>query len=227
MEHQGLSLNQSQGDLARETSRLQQLTQRLMELVQGGLDLQTAVSLLRSYAGPASQYALRSGNVTMEAAKAYDRVLAESWSMLLSREVSVSNERLWLPARMDGCGAASAQTRVYAAPWAAWSTVAGDLVQHFGVRDIEVLLGNAAPISACIAALHANLVQQGTLPSIAHADPARALSFATSQNVLVSFVHKTNLRALRTAMGDDSAAFFRSASGPGAGAFLDTPLDER
>ena len=65
-EHQGVRLRGGLISLESETLRLQQMTARLQALVQNGLDLQTAVSLLRSYAGPASQYALRSDNVSIE-----------------------------------------------------------------------------------------------------------------------------------------------------------------
>ena len=222
-----MPLEQRSGDLRPEVGRLERLTGRLRDLVRGGLDLQTASSLLRSYAGPASQYALRARNVTVAGAKAYDTAVAKCFSDLLSRDVSVSNRLLWLPVRMGGCGAASAETRVYAAPWASWTAVIDDLVKHFQVRDAEALLDLAPGISDRIVSLHGSLVQQGTLPSVAYAPPARALSLGTSQQTLVSFIHKTNLRTVRANMDDDRSGFLRSASGPGAGAFLDIPLDDR
>ena len=90
--------------------------------------MQTAMSLLRSYAGPASQYALGSGNVNLVGAKVYNHAVAQVWSRLLSGEVVASNPRPWLPVHMGGRGAASAETRVYAAPLGAWAAVADESV---------------------------------------------------------------------------------------------------
>ena len=59
------------------------------------------------------------------------------------------------------------------------------------------------------------------------AGPIQATMHNTTQRGLVSHVHKITLRALRTGMDDDAAAFLRSASGKGVGAFLEVPMDER
>ena len=57
-------------------------------------------------------------------------------------------------------------------------------------RDVLELMGRAPPLAEQIDSLHASLVGQGTLPSIAFASPSRALSYDTPQRVLVSHVHK-------------------------------------
>jgi len=77
LEHQGAPVLEASGDLGREVERLSSLTYRLCDLVRAGLDLQTAVALLRSYAGPASQYTLRTCVVSEPSARAYHETLAK------------------------------------------------------------------------------------------------------------------------------------------------------
>ena len=123
-EHQGLPLQTTQQTLDQETNRIQHLTAALLNLVAAGLDLQTATAMLRAYAGPASQYTLRSCEVSPQSARAYDLAVAGCWSQIIGRTVSAEEPRLWLPLRMGGCGASSAVLRMHIAPWAAWTSVA-------------------------------------------------------------------------------------------------------
>ena len=189
-------------------------------MIRAGLDLHTAISLLRSYAGPASQYTLRSCQVSTEAVVAYDRALAAIWSELLGRDISADDPWLWLPLRMSGCGASSARARQNTAPWAAWCAVADELVQHMRCRDVEHLFETVPPLAARISTLHSRLLSQGTMSSISFASAQRALTFDTKQKDLISHIHKQTLRTLRAAMDDNEIAFLRSASGQAAGAFL-------
>jgi len=140
LEHQGAGIQGASGTLDKEMQRLDALTSRLLVLVQNGLDLQTAFSLLRSYAGPASQYALRTSSVTELSARAYDVHLAVCWSRLLGRDVSADEPRLFLPLRMGGCGAVSAVHRMFAAPFASWTAVSVDVARHMGATDFAHVL---------------------------------------------------------------------------------------
>ena len=160
-EHQGVRVVVAQSNLDREIGRLQKLTQRLVALVKAGLDLHTALSMLREYAGPASQYTLRTCMVSPQAAADYDVALAKAWSDLLDRQVTSEMPRLWLPLRMGGCGATSARVRMYAAPWASWNAVRDELSQHLMARDIEDLMVRAPLVAQEINHLHAGLLQQG------------------------------------------------------------------
>ena len=225
--HQGLPLSPAQSTLQKEMTRLETLTSSLQAAVGKGLDLQTAISLLRVYAGPASQHTLRSGLVSEASAAAYDQLLARSWSALLGRAVSPDEPRLWLPLRMGGCGAASARSRIFAAPWAAWLAVRDDVVNHIGTGDVENVMDNAPTVRQQVHEIHAGLVSQGTWPSIQFSAPLQALLRSTSQKSLVSFIHMKTLRALRAGMDDDAVGFNRSAGGPGAGGFLETPMDDK
>lgn len=226
-DHQGIPIVSPQSTLQNEIVRLQRLTQALAKAVKNGLDLHTSLSLLRVYAGPASQYTLRTCQVSSAAAAEYDAALAKAWSDLLGREISTEEPRLWLPLRMGGCGAASARARMYTAPWASWIAVRDELVQHMAARDIDEVLEQAPLIEQQVRDLHASLVAQGTLPSIQYASPVRALTYNTTQKTMVAFIHKKTLRTLRANMDDDDAAFLRSASSQAVGAFLETPLDDR
>ena len=227
VDSQGLQLAVGQTNLDKEMHKLRALTASLKSSVGKGLDLQTALSLLRVYAGPASQHALRSGQVSEASATAYDELLANCWSELLGREVSPDEPRLWLPLRKGGCGAASARSRVFAAPWAAWVAIREDVVSHIGATDVEALLDMAPALRQQVHDIHAGLSSQGTWPSIQFAAPAQALSHSVTQKSLVSFIHMKLLRALRVGMDDTAVGFHRSTGGPGAGGFLETPDDDR
>ena len=225
--HQGMPVSQITETMEKECHRLQTLTRSLQALLKSGLDKQTALALLRAYAGPAIQYTMRSGGVSGGAARRYDEELARSWSALLGRTVSENEARLWLPARMGGCGACSAQTLSAAAPWAAWSTVIDEVCSHLGLAGSDDFFSKCPDLQQSLSSLQAHLIDQGTIGSISHATTSRALASPVRQRTLVSYIHKIHLRTLRSSMDDDRAAFHRSASGPGAAAFLDPPLDDR
>lgn len=227
VEHQGLPLHNQANDLSKEISRLDSLASTLQAMVRVGLDLQTAVGLLRTYAGPASRHTLQSCVISTEAAIDYDRAIAKAWGELLGRPIDVDEPRLWLPLRMGGCGAASARARQFAAPWAAWSTVSSELVKHMGVRDVDHLFEIAPALGAQLQALHASLVAQGTVASISHSTAAHSLTFSHRQKYLTAYIHKEALRALRARLEDNEAAFLKSASGKSVGAFLEVPMDDR
>ena len=226
-EHQGLPLVNEPQTLEKESERASQLTAELLKLVKAGLDLETAAAMFRAYAGPASQHTLRSCEVAHESAAAYDGVIAQCWSDLLGRQVSVDETRLWLPLRMGGVGACSARVRVFAAPWAAWTSSHQAVSEHVGAEGAEGLFEMVPAIGQKISQLHAKLSEQGTLAVIAHTSPARALTMGATQKALVAHSHKGALRTLRANLDDDAAAFLHSASGQGAGAFLEVPLDDR
>ena len=227
LEHQGAGIQGASGTLDKEMQRLDALTSRLLVLVQNGLDLQTAFSLLRSYAGPASQYALRTSSVTELSARAYDVHLAVCWSRLLGRDVSADEPRLFLPLRMGGCGAVSAVHRMFAAPFASWTAVSVDVARHMGATDFAHVLARAPTIEQQLSTLQVNLISQGTLASIEFLSIDRAIALGRSQSQLVGHIHKLSFRALRSAMDADSLAILKSAGGKGAGAFMETPLDDR
>lgn len=95
------------------------------------------------------------------------------------------------------------------------------------LATVDDLFTKCPDLEQVIADIHGRLVAQGTLGSIAHASVSHALAYPVRQRSLVGYIHKIHLRTLRSGMDDDQAAFHRSASGPGAAAFLEPPLDER
>ena len=225
--HQGLPVGPAEQTLDKEINRLKSIAGQLVSLVKAGLDRQTALGLLCSHAGPASQYALRCCEISDDAAHEYDVALAQVWTDLLGRQIPADNPWLWLPLRMGGLGATSAKSRAAVAPWAAWCSVIDGVISHMNFDSPEDLLAAVPSINDEINRLHARLVAQGTLASISYASPVRALTFKSSQQLLVSCGHKQRLRALRTTMTNDEAAFRRTASGQGSGAFLEVPRDDR
>ena len=136
-EHQGLPLSGERQTLVKEGNRVRKLTDDLSKLVKAGLDKQTSTAMLRAYAGPASQYTLRSCEICFADAAEYDVALASCWPDLLGRAVSTEEPRQWLPLRMGGMGASSARSRVFAAPWAAWSAIQEQVAGHVGAPGAE------------------------------------------------------------------------------------------
>lgn len=116
---------------------------------------------------------------------------------------------------------------MYLAPFASWSAVQRDVTEHSGANDFAQVLAAAPSVQQQIAALQDNMILQGTLPSIEAASVDRAVCQARTQSQLLSHFHKSTLRNLVANMNDDERAVLRSASGQGACAFLETPLDDR
>ena len=226
-DHQGLPLQTSPQTLDKEINRAQQLTAGLLRLVKAGLDLHTAGAMFRTYSGPASQYTLRSSELTHDSALEYDVAIAACWSDISGRPVSPEEPRLWLPVRSGGLGVESARARVNAAPWAAWTSVIDEVARHMGNVDAEDFLDKTPLIAQRVVALHARLVGQGAPACISYVAPARALAIGATQKFLTAHIHKGALQTLRTSIGDDRAAFHRTTCGPAAGAFLEVPLDDR
>ena len=89
------------------------------------------------------------------------------------------------------------------------------------------VLAGAPALEEHFLALQSGMVLQGTLASIKCSPIGRAVCFGRTQSQLLGHLHKLSLRALRANMDGDSQAVLRSASGQGAGAFLETPPDDR
>ena len=70
--------------------------------MEAGLDLQTAVSLLRSYADPASQHALRTTEVREEDAQAWCEVLQRATADA-ARGIAGQLDEGWRTSRVLSC----------------------------------------------------------------------------------------------------------------------------
>ena len=105
-------LGQPSSALGVAAAKLNKLWSTLERLQKAGLKKQAAAALLRSYAGSASQHALRLKLATQEEAELYDQQLMACWKALAGRDLDSTNLAvLGLPARLGGVGAQFATDR--------------------------------------------------------------------------------------------------------------------
>lgn len=225
--HPGLECLTPVGDLTVETQQLAVMRDALLQLREAGLDRHTAVTLFRAYAGPAAQYALRAAVVPDSEARRYDLELAQSWSALLGRQVSAAETRFWLPTRMGGVGAMSAVQRAAPSAWAAWSSVLPDLRDYFGADSAEALLDKAPVVQSALAGLHARVVALGAPSWFTQSTLSQAICCPVRAAQLMPHIHTRALKNLTGSMTTKQQAFYRTLRGPGAGGFLEPPLDDR
>jgi hypothetical protein len=226
-DHEGLQTDLTCGTLGPETERLESLTSKWEQLVSAGLPIHVGISLLRAYAGPSVQYALRTSLIDAGAADQYDIKVAEAWSRLLKTPVDHQSPRLWLPARLGGMGAFSARKRAAASAWSAWTLALPDVLAHLGQQSPEELFLRVPALAQQLGALHERLVEQGAPMTIAGALVERAIAQPVRISRIMGYIHKRDYNSLKASLTNDRAGLLRSAGGPGAGAFLEPPCDDR
>ena len=152
LDHPGVTLLNTTTSLEREIARLDHLTQCLKCLREIGLDANIAVMLLRMYAGPAAQFAMRTAVATDEAACKYDTAVAEAYTVLISRHIDPNSRRLWPPWRMGGYSALSCRARAADAAWMGWHDAlpAPAVAEAMNLRSLEYLLV-ACPVARRVA----------------------------------------------------------------------------
>ena len=134
-------LGSSSGSLARVCERLTTLWHKLQQLVKAGLTKQAAAALLKSYAGPASQYPLQLESSTDAEVTNYDQQLTRCWEDLAERQFDESaKQQLGLPPKLGGCGVHYASTRRHAAFWATWTAAVDDVKKELGFSTVDDLL---------------------------------------------------------------------------------------
>ena len=207
------------------TKRLKSVWQTLTRLQKAGLSRQATASLLRSYAGAASQYALQLQLPTQESVQEYDGTLLKCWQELADRSLdNNSQERLGLPLRYGGCGAQYASTRRYAAYWGSAAATIGEVVLDNGFHSTASFLEAAPAASAKLEQARAGLVRQG-ISSLDGTALADALHSKLNQSLLVALVQKRKQKALLRSLPEHQAADLRGAGGPGAAGFLEYPSE--
>jgi hypothetical protein len=188
--HEGLPTSLAPRNLGPDIERLQTLSRRLEELIVDGLPIHTAVSLLRVYAGPSAQHAMRATTVRIDSAEQYDREVAKAWSRLLKAPVDHENNRLWLPARLGGMGASSARHRAAPSAWSAWTLVLPDVLTHLGYQSPEELFLRIPSLARELGMLHKRLVDQGAPLSIAGSLVERAVGQPVRINRIMGYIYK-------------------------------------
>ena len=218
-------LGQASSSLPQATDRLKSLWDTLARLQAAGLKKQAVASLLRSYAGPASQHALRLSLATVAEAQAYDEQLLACWSRLAERNLDeTSRELLSLPVRLGGVGAQFAGDRRCAAYLAAWTAVANDIAEDLGCSTVADALDMIPATSAKLDEARQGLAQKGV--RLAEGAPlANAVQHPVAQSLVVEKVQKTKQAALLRQLHPLRSAEIQSSGGPGAGGFLSFPSE--
>jgi hypothetical protein len=220
-----VQLGETSGSLRLAGERLAEVWAGLLKMHKAGLPRQAMAALLRTYAGPASQHALRLQQSSDDDTQAYDAQLAAIWSQLLERPLDdAALARLGLPSRMGGCGVQWAQTRRHAAFLAGWTSALEFVGKDTGHSTVADCLDALPSIASKLEVARSGLASQGVVLSQG-ASLADALRHSRPQRLLVDMMQKTNLAALTQSLHPSRAAALRSGGGPGGGAFLLYPID--
>lgn len=213
------------GQLADATERLVSLWQQLQRLQKAGLQRQATAALLRTYAGSASQHALRLTLTPEQLAKTYDEQLAKCWNDLAERPLEgKSLTLLGPPARLGGAGVQFAEARRCAAFFASWSTAAKEVADDLGCSTVADCLDRLPTTAAQLEEARSGLVRQG----VRLADGtslADAVRHPVAQSVLMEKVQKTTLAALLQQLPFLEQAEVRGAGGSGSAGFLAYPTE--
>jgi hypothetical protein len=219
------NLGQNGTSLDEATLRLTTLHETLTRLRKAGLKKQAAAALLRSYAGSASQHALRLTLATAAQAQLYDTQLAKCWCDLAERTLdSTGLELLGLPAKQGGVGAHYAKDRRCAAYFASGSSAASALAEDLGCSTLADALDLLPTLAAKLQEARQGLAAQGV--NLAEgATLANALENPAPQSLLMLSVQKNKRAALLRSLPQQQQAEVRGAGGPGSTGFLSFPSE--
>ena len=219
------NLGQSGTSLDDATLRLSTLSNTLGRLRKAGLKRQAAAALLRSYAGSASQHALRLTLATAEQAQRYDEQLARSWGELAERPLDdTALALLGLPAKLGGVGAHYAKDRRCAAFFAAGSAAVAALKEDLGCSTVADALDKLPLTAQKLDEARQGLAGQGVRLAEG-ATLANALQHPAPQSLLMLSVQKNKRAALLQPLPLQQQAEVRGAGGPGSTGFLNFPSE--
>ena len=213
--------------LPQATARLNTLWQGLRQLKDAGLKRQAVAALLRSYAGPASQHALQIDVVSDIDIERYDLSLRAAWEELLERPLPASKcDKLGLPSKLGGAGVQWAATRRNAAYWSGWTAAIDEVRADQGCSSLASLLDLLPATADKLQATRTRLQEQGARVSRGAPLP-EALASHFKQRLYLSVVQKKiHAAELQSLHSSRPKASFMSATGSGAGGFLQYPEDE-
>ena len=156
------NLRQSGTSLDDATRRLTTLHNTLSRLRKAGLKRQAAATLLRSYAGSASQHALRLSLATPEQAQRYDEQLGRCWGDLAERPLDdTALSLVGLPAKLGGAGAHYAEDRRCGAYFASAAAAAAALTEDLGCSTVADALDKLPVTAGKLGEARQGLVAQG------------------------------------------------------------------
>ena len=216
----------AEGGLDQSTERLKKLWEALQSLKQAGLRRQSAAALFKTYAGSASQHALRMQLANDAETERYDSELKRCWERLAERSLDENGRALLgLPTKLGGVGAQYASTRRFAAYLASWGKAVEEVMEDLGSSAVAEGLARLPSIHARLQTAWEGLQGQGV--RIAEGGSLNdALRRTLSQKLLVEKVRKTKYAALLQRLPLLHQADIRGAGGPGAGGFLCHPCED-
>ena len=180
---------------------------------------------MRSYAGSASQHALRLDLASADQVQRYDEQLNRCWSDLADRTLDGTAQKLLgLPSKQGGVGAQYASDRRFAAYFASWSAAAETVTNDLWCSTISDALDKLPVVSSKLDEAKQGLLAQG-VRFAPGAILANALMRPVPQGLVMASVQKNKMAALLQSLPLDQQAEVRGAGGPGSSGFLAFPSE--
>ena len=219
-----VNLGQPGAGLQQATQRLGELSRKL-QLRRAGLKKQAAGALLRTYAGAASQHALRTGLAGEQECTDYDTLLSDCWAELAGRNLDdTAKTLLGLPTKLGGVGIQYATARRNAAFFASWSTAVEEVAADVGCTSIADALDRLPVLRGQLEQARSGLAEQGLRLSDGAA-LANSLQHPYPQRLMMEEVQKTTHVALKRCLPFPQQAELAGAGGPGSSGFLAYPTE--
>lgn len=220
-----VNLGQPGAGLQQTTQRLGELWVKLQQLQKAGLKKQAAGALLRTYAGAASQHALRTGLAGEQECRDYDELLSGCWAELAGRSFDdTAKTLLGLPTKLGGVGVQYATARRNAAFFASWSTAVEEVAADVGCTSVADALDCLPVLRGQLEQARSGLAEQGVRLSDGAA-LANTLQYPSPQGLMMEKVQKTTHVALKRRLPFPQKAELAGAGGPGSSGFLAYPTE--
>ena len=216
----GIVLGNEAMTMSKTKDRMVDVANSMKELHDHGLPLQTALALLRTYVGAASQHALRMSFVTQAEADNFDNTVIKIWSLMLGRNIENAREMFFMKTNLGGMGVASAVDRRLAAPWTAWQAALSSIQEHMNTHELGDLFVKCPELEAALRELQVGIGAQAGLPGFQVKTLVAAIKTKTTQKQIVEAIHKTRHKSLLAKANIVEKAIMRSCAAPNAGAFL-------
>jgi hypothetical protein len=210
--------------------RLRSYGNRLLELRQHGLSLQTAVLLHKGWANGSMVHHLRAHCVDRSFVEAWDAEVTRFWELALQRDLDpLQRAQLHLPPSLGGCGVTSLAQAREAAFLGSWEQCLAAVGEVSGSASAHQFRQGVRGIVTQIEAAALQYRQRGGSCSTyafdwqsVFVEPRRRRQRALTAKVQFD-AYRSLLDSLLSSGDSAGLTVVRSAGGPGAGGFLEPP----
>lgn len=213
-------------ELERSAVKLQALAARLRQLQDHGLSVQLAQSLLRYAAVGSPQHILMCKAITPDQAARHDESVREAWQTVLGLEMTDDTwERATYPLKMGGLAPGTVGGRASAAYLTALSRTMPEVLKRTGCDSVEGLRQAVPSVDQGIKVASDDLTARGV--------SADGLPFTRGvgtvpprQKDIMTAINAKRYEDRLETLDHAGRGQLRSASGPGAAAFLQMPTQQ-